>query len=777
MDRNGGKPESLEEVSILLPVVCLAWADGTLTPDEIGNLNHLLNKADDLTEADRKYLIDRLDPNSPPSAEERERWLELIRSASNTWDENSTSDIASFCLSFAQSQTGELTTEQRDSLATTIGKIRQAVDVDLDDTLDALLGPSGWSMRQTHEGETRTTLDARRLGEFLDGPFSAHKNTLRVYLQSDEFFRMDEGSMTEYRKQVTSWLLSLANRGYGGLAFPESVGGKNDIGAFISTFETLAYFDLSLTVKYGVQFGLFGGSIQQLGTEKHHQAYLADIASMKLPGCFAMTELGHGSNVRNVETTATYDAERDGFVVDTPTLMSRKEWIGNAAVDGVLATVFAQLIIAQKEYGVHAFVVPIRSKSGASLEGVRVEDCGHKMGLNGVDNGRISFDSVFVGRDALLDRFATVAAGGNYSSPIDSAGKRFFTMLGTLVGGRISVGLGALSACKSGLAIAVRYGNRRKQFGPKDKPEVFLLDYLTHQRKLLPALATTFALDFGLSELRDAFVQSTSEDSNEVIETLAAGLKAYSTRHTTDTLQIAREACGGQGYSSGNRLAALKADTDVFTTFEGDNTVLLLQVAKSRLSAYKRQFEDLNFLEIVRFLGEQATSRYTGGNPIAARKTDRQHLRSSWFHRSAFGYRAERLQKTVADRLKGRIDDGMDPFDAFVECQDHLVVMAEAFIEDSLVRTFRKRLRMMEDPASLEVMTLIYQLFALSTMESNAGWYLEQGYISGNKSKAIRDEVNALCNTVRLHAEQLVDAFLIPDKLLSAPIAFSGTPA
>src|SRR5581483_8834797 len=125
--------------------------------------------------------------------------------------------------------------------------------------------------------------------------------------------------------------------------FPEEYGGRGDVAGMVAGFETLAYGDLSLLVKVGVQFGLFGGAVLHLGTRRHHDAHLRDIASLALPGCFAMTETAHGSNVQALRTTATYDPEAGEFVVHTPDDGARKDYIGNAARDGRMAVVFAQL--------------------------------------------------------------------------------------------------------------------------------------------------------------------------------------------------------------------------------------------------------------------------------------------------------------------------------------------------------------------------------------------------------------------------------------------------
>src|SRR5438105_3999648 len=174
-----------------------------------------------------------------------------------------------------------------------------------------------------------------------------------------------------------------------------------DPGANIAAFETLALGDLSLLVKFGVQFGLWGGSVQQLGTRRHHERYLKATATLELAGCFAMTESGHGSNVQELRTTATYDPSSGEFVINTPDDDACKEYIGNAACHGRVATVFAQLIVDGESHGVHALVVPLREQDGTVCTGVRIEDSGEKMGLNGVDNGRIWFDNVGVPREAL----------------------------------------------------------------------------------------------------------------------------------------------------------------------------------------------------------------------------------------------------------------------------------------------------------------------------------------------------------------------------------------
>src|SRR5215218_6501721 len=352
------------------------------------------------------------------------------------------------------------------------------------------------------------------LRTLLDGRYPETRDRVRGWLSEPGNEPVDDLGTEEHRARVLARAQELSSEGDTAIGYPVQYGGKGSPGMSVTAFETLAMGDLSLLVKCGVQFGLFGGAILHLGTAHHHERYLRDVASLELPGCFAMTETGHGSNVQALRTTATY--EDGAFVIDTPDDDARKDYIGNAARDGRMAVVFAQLIAGGEGRGVHALLVPIRDEHGDSLPGVRLEDCGAKLGLNGVDNGRIWFDHVRVPRENLLDRYAEVSPDGTYFSSIENPTKRFFTMLGTLIQGRVSVSGASISASKVALTIAVRRALERRQFGPPGGEEALLLDYRTHQRRLLPALAKTYALSFAQLQLVDQLhAVFTNEDADD----------------------------------------------------------------------------------------------------------------------------------------------------------------------------------------------------------------------------------------------------------------------
>jgi acyl-CoA oxidase len=629
------------------------------------------------------------------------------------------------------------------------------------------------------------SFDPGSLQRLLDGRYADGRDQIREVLKRPEFAPPLAIATEEYRAQVMEWARTLADEEMTAPGFPEEFGGMGDPGANVVAFETLAYGDLSLLVKFGVQFGLWGGAVLQLGTREHHERYLKRTATLELCGCFAMTEADHGSNVQGLETTATYDRDTGEFVVCTPHDGAHKEYIGNAARDGQVAAVFAQLIVDGECHGVHVLVVPIRDSDGKVCEGVRIEDCGEKMGLNGVDNGRLWFDNVRVPRENLLNRYGEVREDGHYHSSIENPNRRFFTTIGALVQGRICISAASISSSKSALTIAIRHGLRRRQFGPPEGEEIPILDYRPHQRRLMPLLAKTYALHFAQAELTEKFHEVFSapeppERERRQLETLAAGLKATSSWHCTDTIQTCRECCGGAGYMSENRFAALKADTDIFTTFEGDNTVLMMLVAKSVLTDFKDHFSELDPRETVTFVAGQAVETVLErsfarkiGQVIAdfvPSGDDTGDLLDADAQLEVFRWREGHITASVARRFKRGLDEDHDPFEVFRAVQNHAVDAARAHIDRVVLESFCRAIEACEDTGLSQALEMVRDLYALSVIEAERGFFQEHGRLTGPRCKAITREVNRLCNEIRGFSGQLVDAFGIPDEILRAPI-------
>jgi acyl-CoA oxidase len=756
-----GSPQLQSNPSMLvfLPLFYWVWQDAVLTPSEIKSLEKAINSQDWLSKEDRQYLLSLLNPSSPPSALEMKEWLDEIRSVGF----DSQSGLIDIGIKLVQLRSAngavkaiEKSRQSLDSIESSFGLISREVSYTFFPEQRKTI---------TEQQSTQETFSVDALAKILDGKNAAIIKKVKTIMADPEFEYTDSDNLSDQREKVLQWARHLAKQGFGGMAYPKAYGGQDDMAGYFSVMETISYHDLSLVVKFGVQFGLWGMSVYFLGTEKHHKKYLKDIGTLELPGCFAMTETGHGSNVKGIETTATYNHQNKTFTIHTPNELARKEYIGNAAVHGQMATVFAQLMIDGKNYGVTAFVVPLRDKTGKLCDGVRIKDCGRKLGLNGVDNGVIYFTNVVIPKENMLDKFASVNEDGKFESPITSDNRRFFTMLGTLVGGRIGIPRSGNAASKTGLAIAVRYGDQRRQFGPDGASEVPILNYRTHQRRLMPLLANAYALHFSLQYLTDRFLNRKEEEMQE-IEALAAGLKSFATWNATTTLQECREACGGKGYLWENRIGQLKNDSDIYTTFEGDNTVLMQLVAKSRLTEFKQEFSGGGMLGIINFLAERAATSITEMNPFTIRNTDEEHLLDPEFHLNAFEFRERDILISAARRLKRHIDDGMDSFDAFNVCQHHLVQVGFAYIERIILERFQSAIKDVSDAGCKAALTKLCNLFALSQIDKNKGWYLEQNYMEGPKTKAIRKVLNQLCWEVRQEAVPLVNAFGIPKRAL-----------
>ncbi len=629
-----------------------------------------------------------------------------------------------------------------------------------------------------------TTTTADYLRNALDGRWRDVKNRMRATMTEDLFRPHYTPNTVIARTKVAEQMRIMAAFGAAADSFRKEHGGTGDVGAAITMIEMLAMSDLSLMVKAGVQWGLFGGAVENLGTERHHEAYVKKIISLELRGCFAMTETGHGSDVQSLETTATYDPETEEFVIDSPTPTARKDYIGGAAETATMASVFAQLITTEDgkpvNHGVHCVLVPIRDTDGNDLPGVTTSDCEYKGGLPGVDNGRIVFDHVRVPRVNLLNKYGDVAPDGTYSSPIENPNRRFFTMLGTLVRGRITVGGSAGAAARVALDIATRYALQRRQFSaPDEDTEVLIMDYLVHQRRLFPLIARSYALQFAQNELvgKCHDVQSADApdaDEQRELEARAAGLKAANTWHASRAIQEAREACGGAGYMAENRLIALRGDTDVFTTFEGDNHVLTQLVAKELLTAYADDIRSMSPVEWVRFaantVGERVRKRTAAEaimqTIIDARQDSEEE--GSLFNRGTqvtmFEEREDYLLSSVARRLQGKSKE-MSEFDAFNAVQDHVLHAASAHIDRIVLEAFVAGIDACPDEEARELLGIVCDLYALSVIEDDKAWYIEHRYLSTERAKAVTRGINDRCRALRPHAETLVDGFGIPEPL------------
>lgn len=652
--------------------------------------------------------------------------------------------------------------------------------------------PSGRSSAGAGSGPR---IDVPLLEQVLLGRWADVRRNARALIADPRLHRVEGQTTAEHRERVLEQLRILAREGDVLRAFPKELGGADDHGGSLARFEEVIAADPSLQIKAGVQWGLFASAIMHLGTADHHRRLLPGAMSVEVPGAFAMTETGHGSDVSSIGTTATYDPATEEFDLHTPFRGAWKDYLGNAALHGTAAVVFAQLIAKAPDggpavnHGVHAFWVPLRDPAtGEFLPGVGGEDDGLKGGLNGIDNGRLHFTHVRVPRHDLLDRYGSVAPDGRYSSPIPSPGRRFFTMLSTLVQGRVSLDGAAVNVSKLALIIAITYANQRRQFaGVSSTEEVVLLDYAEHQRRLLPRLAQTYAQAFAHERMLQTFDavfsgRSDTDDDRQDLETIAAALKSASTWHALDTLQAAREACGGAGFMAENRLTSLRADLDVYVTFEGDNTVLLQLVAKRLLADHAKEFKDIDAGGVARYVAGRAADAALYRTPLLrvvqtladggnVRRSAGQ-LRETETQRELLTDRVETMVAEVAAALKPAMKAPKDEAARrFNEHQHALIECARAHADLLQWEAFTAAVERIEDPGTRQVLTWLRDVFGLVTIERNLAWYLINGRLSGGRARAVTSYVDRLLTRLRPHAQDLVDAFGYGPEHVRATIA------
>ncbi|KAJ7569225.1 hypothetical protein O6H91_01G067700 [Diphasiastrum complanatum] len=618
------------------------------------------------------------------------------------------------------------------------------------------------------------------LGEYLAGAYKLERDKIfQFFRQNPSLQTPVEIGKDEHRQLAMRQLLALVRKG--GIRPLRYL--LEEPAKYFAVAEAVGTVDISLGIKLGVQFSLWGGTVMNLGTKRHRDAYFEGIDNIDFPGCFAMTELHHGSNVQGIQTTATFDRLHQEFVINTPNEGATKWWIGNAAVHGKFATVFARLKLSSPnshidvDMGVHAFIVPIRHLEDHSvMPGVEIRDCGYKVGLNGVDNGALRFHGVRIPRENLLNRFGDVLENGEYSSDLPTVSKRFAATLGELVGGRVGLAHGSVGVLKTAATIAIRYSLLRQQFGPPNQPEVSILDYQSQQQKLMPMLASAYAFHFSAQYLVKRYGEMKLTQDDEIIadvHALSAGLKSYITSYTAKALSICRESCGGHGYAAVNRFGSLRNDHDIFQTFEGDNTVLLQQVAGDLLKQYKRKFEGGALTVTWTYLRESMSTYLSQTNPVITHRDGEGHLRDPTFQLEAFQYRTAKLLHTAALRLR-KHSKQLGSFGAWNRCLNHLLTLAESHIESVILSKFVDAVKSCENAEARVVLKLLCDLYALERIWEDIGTYRNEDYVATNKAKAIHRLVENLCFEIRGVAGKLVDAFGIPDYMLRAPIGLQS---
>ena len=514
-----------------------------------------------------------------------------------------------------------------------------------------------------------------------------------------------------------------------------------------------------------LQTSMFIPSISGQASDEQQEKWMPLAVNYDIIGCYAQTEMGHGTYVRGLETTATYDPATQEFDIHSPTLTSIKWWPGSMGVNATHAIVAARLVTKGEDKGIHNFIVQLRSlQDHTALDGITIGDIGPKFGYAEMDNGFLKFNHVRIPRENLLMRFSQVLPDGTYVPPKASPKLSY----GTMVFVRSALAKLSFEMLSRAVTIAIRYSIVRRQTQNKQgQAETQLLDYFKQQHTLITLLATAYAFFFISQDIIHLYIRTMSQLNEENFDSLpelhasSSGVKAVATTLASQGIEACRVACGGHGYSLSSGFPYLYHSTTPAMTYEGDNNVLLLQTARYLIKINKEVRMDNAYSppENVRYLSGPVINRNGQIDFLSAQD---QLLMYQITARASVEIAMEKV--AIGERK------GLQYFDAWNAAAIELIQSAEVHTHYVMVKSFIENLDKQEvrDMCGYnqKMLKCLSDIFSLNYVMEHSGLFIEAGSLIGTDLLKLRDVIQSQIQEVRPAAISLVDAFDYPDYLL-----------
>ncbi|XP_013116938.2 probable peroxisomal acyl-coenzyme A oxidase 1 [Stomoxys calcitrans] len=517
---------------------------------------------------------------------------------------------------------------------------------------------------------------------------------------------------------------------------------------------------------FSVHLEMVVDCIRQQGTDEQFQKFGVPSQKLQIGGAYAQTELGHGTFVRGLETRADFDRDTDEFVLNTPTITAYKWWPGGLGHSANYCIVAANLYIDNEPKGLAMFMVPLRDmETHMPLPGIDVGDIGKRMGFAGVNNGFLGLKDVRIPRTNMLMRHSQVHRDGTFvQSPVPVL--TYFTMVFV----RCLIVRNMSTLLSIAATIATRYSAVRRQspINPND-PEPQIIDHVTQQKKLFPEIANSIAYKLATTEVKKLYGQ-TSEDIKRgefgrlpEMHALSCILKVLCTTASMTGIETLRLACGGHGYLVSSNMSNLYADAAASCTYEGENTVLLLQVGRFLMKSYPRAMAGKELVPTVAYLSEaikhRTIEKWTGSWQDIIKA-----LQISAANKISIAY------ENLTARRKAGQTEGEAANNTGIELTQAAELHGICFVVSTFFEEVKGPNSEKRSPALNKVLEDLLELFLVSTALKYMHEILRVIELSDDNLRSLQERLENVLKFVRLNAVAICDGFDYHDKTLKSTL-------